>query len=35
MLAKGTEGGKKLSSEDTQHLMTLFGTFPPDVESEP
>ncbi|KAJ9151359.1 Cupin [Pleurostoma richardsiae] len=35
MLAKGTEGGKKLTSEDTQHLMALFGTFPPDVESEP
>ncbi|KAK4219981.1 auxin-binding protein ABP20 [Rhypophila decipiens] len=35
MLAKATEGDKKLAPEQTQHLMALFGTFPPDVESEP
>ncbi|EXF82023.1 hypothetical protein CaCOL14_000145 [Colletotrichum acutatum] len=35
MMAKGVEEGKKLSRDETQHLMALFGTFPPDVESEP
>lgn len=35
MLAKATEGEKKLAPAETQHLMALFGTFPPDVESEP
>jgi hypothetical protein len=35
ILAKGAKDGNKLSKEDTEHLMSLFGTFPPDVESEP
>ncbi|KAK0640928.1 RmlC-like cupin domain-containing protein [Cercophora newfieldiana] len=35
MLAKATEEGRQLTSSDTQHLMALFGTFPPEVESEP
>ncbi|KAK0629148.1 RmlC-like cupin domain-containing protein [Bombardia bombarda] len=35
MLAKATEEGKKLAPADTQHLMALFGTFPPGVDSEP
>ena len=35
MLAKGTEEGKKMDPATSQHLMALFGTFPPDVESEP
>ncbi|KAK4166477.1 hypothetical protein QBC43DRAFT_313797 [Cladorrhinum sp. PSN259] len=36
MLAKATSEGKKpLTPTDTQHLMALFGTFPPEVESEP
>ncbi|KAL0941881.1 uncharacterized protein CTRU02_204644 [Colletotrichum truncatum] len=35
MMGKMVEEGKKLTREDTQHLMSLFGTFPPDVESEP
>ncbi|KAK3331985.1 RmlC-like cupin domain-containing protein [Cercophora scortea] len=35
MLAKATEGGKPLPSGDVQHLMALFGTFPPEVASEP
>lgn len=35
MLAKATNGGKKLAPSDTEHLMALFGTFPPDVKSEP
>ena len=35
MLAKATETGKTLTKGDVEHLMALFGTFPPDVESEP
>ncbi|KAK4666059.1 hypothetical protein QC763_407190 [Podospora pseudopauciseta] len=37
MLSKATAGlvGGKLGKEETEHLMALFGTFPPDVESEP
>ncbi|KAK4128489.1 hypothetical protein N657DRAFT_686018 [Parathielavia appendiculata] len=35
MLAKVTDAGKQLTSADVQHLMALFGTFPPNVESEP
>jgi len=35
MLAKATEAGKTLTKGDVEHLMALFGTFPPDVESEP
>ncbi|KAK1832373.1 hypothetical protein QBC39DRAFT_348505 [Podospora conica] len=35
MLAKATEEGKDLTPNDSQHLMALFGTFPPGVESEP
>ncbi|KXX83414.1 Auxin-binding protein ABP20 [Madurella mycetomatis] len=35
MLAKATESGKQLDAGQVQHLMALFGTFPPDVESEP
>ncbi|KAF4820852.1 hypothetical protein CGCSCA4_v009033 [Colletotrichum siamense] len=35
MMGKSIEEGKKLSRENTAHLMALFGTFPPDVESEP
>ncbi|KAK4111367.1 RmlC-like cupin [Canariomyces notabilis] len=35
MLAKASEGGKQLAPGEVRHLMALFGTFPPDVESEP
>ena len=35
MLAKAAQAGKPLAPGDAQHLMALFGTFPPDVESEP
>ncbi|KAK2074659.1 hypothetical protein P8C59_008848 [Phyllachora maydis] len=35
MLAKTVEEGTKLTSTETRHLMSLFGTFPPNVESEP
>ncbi|KAK4190942.1 hypothetical protein QBC35DRAFT_460649 [Podospora australis] len=35
VLAKATGDGKPLAKEQTEHLMALFGTFPPDVESEP
>jgi hypothetical protein len=35
MLAKATEAGKTLTPNDVEHLMALFGTFPPNVESEP
>ncbi|KAK7966590.1 uncharacterized protein PG986_000867 [Apiospora aurea] len=34
-MSKVTTEGKKLTPEQTQHIMELFGTFPPDVESEP
>ncbi|KAK4201096.1 RmlC-like cupin domain-containing protein [Triangularia verruculosa] len=35
MLAKATEEGKMLGKEEVGHLMSLFGTFPPEVDSEP
>ena len=35
MVAKAAEVGKQLEKSDVQHLMALFGTFPPDVPSEP
>ena len=35
MLAKAGKEGKMLSKKEIEHLMALFGTFPPDVESEP
>ncbi|KAK4154374.1 hypothetical protein C8A00DRAFT_42883 [Chaetomidium leptoderma] len=35
MLAKATDSGKQLAPTDVEHLMALFGTFPPNVESEP
>ncbi|KAK3381392.1 RmlC-like cupin domain-containing protein [Podospora didyma] len=35
MVAKSTEGGKPLNRDDAHHLMALFGTFPPGVDSEP
>jgi hypothetical protein len=35
MLAKATDTGKQLTPGDVEHLMALFGTFPPNVESEP
>jgi hypothetical protein len=35
MLSKVTTEGKKLTADETQNLMALFGTFPPDVDSEP
>ncbi|KAI0175088.1 RmlC-like cupin domain-containing protein [Pestalotiopsis sp. NC0098] len=34
-MSKVTTSGQKLTPEQTQHIMELFGTFPPDVESEP
>jgi len=34
-MSKIVDEGKKLSRDEVQHLMALFGTFPPDVESEP
>ncbi|KAK1970747.1 RmlC-like cupin [Colletotrichum sublineola] len=34
-VSKTVAEGKKLSREETQHIMAMFGTFPPDVESEP
>ncbi|KAI1861690.1 uncharacterized protein JN550_010760 [Neoarthrinium moseri] len=34
-MSKVTTSGQKLMPEQTQHIMELFGTFPPDVESEP
>ncbi|KAK8038009.1 hypothetical protein PG994_014776 [Apiospora phragmitis] len=33
-MSKVTTAGKKLTLDQTQHIMELFGTFPPDVESE-
>ncbi|EGY14405.1 uncharacterized protein VDAG_05569 [Verticillium dahliae VdLs.17] len=35
MLGKITADEAKLSPAETEHLMALFGTFPPEVESEP
>ncbi|KAL2132097.1 hypothetical protein VTI74DRAFT_4220 [Chaetomium olivicolor] len=35
MLAKATHAGKQLTKGDVEHLMALFGTFPPNIESEP
>ena len=35
MLSKETEGGKQLTPDNAEHLMALFGTFPPGVHSEP
>lgn len=35
MLSKAGTEGKMLSKEEIEHLMALFGTFPPDIESEP
>jgi hypothetical protein len=35
MLGTVVAEGKKLTPAETQHLMAMFGTFPPDVESEP
>lgn len=35
MLGKAAEAGKQLTSGDVEHLMALFGTFPPNVASEP
>lgn len=35
MLAKVTQAGKPLTMDDVRHMMALFGTFPPDVDSEP
>ncbi|KAB5566461.1 RmlC-like cupin domain-containing protein [Coniochaeta sp. 2T2.1] len=35
MLAKAGQEGKQLTPNDTEHLMALFGTFPPGAESEP
>ncbi|KAM0816991.1 putative Cupin type-2 domain-containing protein [Seiridium cardinale] len=34
-MSRVTTSGQKLTPEQTQHIMELFGTFPPDVESEP
>lgn len=35
MLAQGTENDVKLDEADTMYLMAQFGTFPPDIPSEP
>jgi hypothetical protein len=35
MLAKAAEAGNPLTPASVEPLMALFGTFPPDVESEP
>ncbi|ORY61282.1 RmlC-like cupin domain-containing protein [Pseudomassariella vexata] len=35
MMSKVTSEGKRLTPEQTNHIMELFGTFPPDVDSEP
>ncbi|KAL2264768.1 hypothetical protein VTJ83DRAFT_7278 [Remersonia thermophila] len=35
MLAKATTAETRLTSEDVEHRMALFGTFPPNVSSEP
>jgi hypothetical protein len=33
MLAKSAEEGKKLAHPELEHLMALFNTYPPDVNS--
>ncbi|KAK3384544.1 RmlC-like cupin domain-containing protein [Lasiosphaeria ovina] len=35
MIAKATKDGNPIPSSDVKQMMALFGTFPPDVESEP
>ncbi|KAL2255966.1 hypothetical protein VTK26DRAFT_2409 [Humicola hyalothermophila] len=35
MLSKAAEEGKQFDPSEVQHLMALFGTYPPDVPSEP
>lgn len=35
MLAQGTENGETLDEADQMYLMAQFGTFPPDIPSEP
>ncbi|KAG6361543.1 hypothetical protein INS49_009770 [Diaporthe citri] len=35
MLAQGTEDDVKLDEADQAYLMAQFGTFPPDIPSEP
>lgn len=35
MVAKAAEDGKQLDKSSVLHLMALFGTFPPEVPSEP
>lgn len=35
MLAQGTEDDVKLDEADQMYLMAQFGTFPPDISSEP
>lgn len=35
MLAQGTEDEVKLDEADQMYLMAQFGTFPPDIPSEP
>lgn len=35
MLAQGTEDDAKLDEADQMYLMAQFGTFPPDIPSEP
>jgi hypothetical protein len=35
MLGQIAKDKKKLTPAETEHLMALFGTFPPEVESEP
>lgn len=35
MLAQGTENGEVLDEADQMYLMAQFGTFPPDIPSEP
>lgn len=32
MLSQEMEAGKELSVEESEYLMALFGTFPPDSE---
>ncbi|CAJ2505251.1 Uu.00g126450.m01.CDS01 [Anthostomella pinea] len=34
-MSKMGSSGQKLTPEQNLHIMELFGTFPPDVESEP